>query len=185
MFGSLLAACTAAFALWLSRSIIGVTADGAVPMRVGFVRPWWELAALIGIAALLVCLLRPGPTRLLPLYASALLLIPWVPGPLPAAFLVWTDGVVPLVWMAIAVGAMAALPRAAVAGTARRWCTDPRHAPIAALLIALGLYLGASKQIAPRIPAGDEPHYLVITQTLLHQGDLRIEATHRTGAFRD
>lgn len=28
-------------------------------------------------------------------------------------------------------------------------------------------------------PGCDEPHYLVITQSLLHDGDLKIEGNHR------
>ena len=33
--------------------------------------------------------------------------------------------------------------------------------------------------MSPRIPGGDEPHYLIITQSLLSDGDLRIEDNHR------
>ena len=33
--------------------------------------------------------------------------------------------------------------------------------------------------MSPRIPGGDEPHYLIITQSLLTDGDLRIEDNHR------
>ena len=35
--------------------------------------------------------------------------------------------------------------------------------------------------VAPRVPGGDEPHYLVITQSLLSDGDLRIENNHARG----
>ena len=36
----------------------------------------------------------------------------------------------------------------------------------------------------PQLPGGDEPHYLVITQSLLADGDLRIENNHRRGDYR-
>ena len=39
-------------------------------------------------------------------------------------------------------------------------------------------------QVAPSVPAGDEPHYLVITQSLLKDGDLRIENNHRQRDYR-
>ena len=37
----------------------------------------------------------------------------------------------------------------------------------------------AAWQVAPSVPGGDEPHYLIITQSLLKDGDLRIENNHR------
>ena len=36
----------------------------------------------------------------------------------------------------------------------------------------------------PLFPSGDEPHYLVITQSLLHDGDLRIEDNHQREEYR-
>ena len=36
----------------------------------------------------------------------------------------------------------------------------------------------------PLFPGGDEPHYLVITQSLLHDGDLKIENNHRREDYR-
>ena len=37
----------------------------------------------------------------------------------------------------------------------------------------------------PRVPVGDEPHYLVITQSLLRDGDLRIENNHDAHHYLD
>ena len=34
------------------------------------------------------------------------------------------------------------------------------------------------------MPGGDEPHYLVITQSLLYDGDLKIENNHQRGDYR-
>src|SRR5207245_7082674 len=36
----------------------------------------------------------------------------------------------------------------------------------------------------PLFPGGDEPHYLVITQSLLHDGDLKIENNHQQEEYR-
>ncbi|MEP6917257.1 MAG: hypothetical protein ABJC89_16515, partial [Acidobacteriota bacterium] len=38
--------------------------------------------------------------------------------------------------------------------------------------------------MAPSVPGGDEPHYLIITQSLLQDGDIRIENNHRNGDYR-
>jgi hypothetical protein len=51
-------------------------------------------------------------------------------------------------------------------------------------MIAAAIYVGAAWRMAPVHPAGDEPHYLIITQSLLYDGDLRIENNHRRGDYR-
>jgi hypothetical protein len=37
----------------------------------------------------------------------------------------------------------------------------------------------------PRLPAGDEPHYLVIAQSLLRDHDLQIENNHTRGDYHE
>src|SRR5439155_17537199 len=51
-------------------------------------------------------------------------------------------------------------------------------------VVAAAVYLFAAWQLSPRVPAGDEPHYLVIVQSLLRDHDLRIENNHRRGDYR-
>ena len=41
------------------------------------------------------------------------------------------------------------------------------------------LFSASAWWVSPRIPGGDEPHYLIITQSLIADGDLRIEDNHR------
>ena len=48
-----------------------------------------------------------------------------------------------------------------------------------AFILTLLAGAGTAWSVAPRVPGGDEPHYLVITQSLLKDGDLRIENNHR------
>src|SRR5947199_249206 len=48
---------------------------------------------------------------------------------------------------------------------------------------AIAFSLGAWA-VAPRQPVGDEPHYLIITQSLLLDHDLQIENNHRRGDYR-
>src|SRR5262249_27257326 len=44
--------------------------------------------------------------------------------------------------------------------------------------ISLALSMGVARSLAGQLPRGDEPHYLIVTQSLLHDGDLRIENNH-------
>ena len=48
----------------------------------------------------------------------------------------------------------------------------------AAVLTTLAL-VATAWALSPRLPGGDEPHYLIITQSLLEDGDLRIENNHQ------
>src|SRR3970282_2133599 len=85
----------------------------------------------------------------------------------PLAWLVWGVGVVAVAapGLAMAVGAVGR-------GAPRAQCT-------LAFVIALTLYGGAAWRMAPVLPGGDEPHYLIIAQSLLGDGDLRIENNHQ------
>src|SRR5690606_33264937 len=51
-------------------------------------------------------------------------------------------------------------------------------------VLAFVISLVAWWQVSPQVPGGDEPHYLVITQSLLKDGDLRIENNHRQRDYR-
>lgn len=51
-------------------------------------------------------------------------------------------------------------------------------------LVALVVFGLAAWRAAPSMLEGDEPHYLVITQSLLLDGDLRIDNNHRRGDYR-
>src|SRR5690606_846192 len=46
-----------------------------------------------------------------------------------------------------------------------------------------GCYLTAAGVLRDRLPAGDEPHYMIITQSLLADHDLRIENNHARGDY--
>jgi hypothetical protein len=58
------------------------------------------------------------------------------------------------------------------------WSTAPARAPWLSLLIAVAAFAAGAVTLQERMPVGDEPHYLVITQSLLLDGDLRIENNH-------
>ena len=114
---------------------------------------------------------------------SILFVIPWLPLKLPAAALLWTGHVAS--WTG-------ALIAAAIAGlwlrvhgplALRTWFGDPARAPRVAFGLSVALFLTAATLVSPVLPQGDEPHYLVITQSLLRDHDLKIENNHRRGDY--
>ena len=61
-----------------------------------------------------------------------------------------------------------------------------RAATVAGVRLSLAVYGGAATKLAGTglYPGGDEPHYLVMTQSLLTDGDLRIENNHARGDYK-
>ena len=108
-----------------------------------------------------------------------LLFLPWLPFPVPAAFLIWTGALGTLVWIAVAI----ALARVAARGWDLTLFRPARPAVLPGVLAAVVFALAAF-HASPSLPGGDEPHYLVITQSLLYDGDLKIENNHRRGDYR-
>ena len=96
----LLLALWAGFIAWLSLGTIGfASASGS---RIGLlpanVTSWTiVLTAALGVAALV----RKGAPAW-PLSLLVLLVLPWLPVPVPAAFLIWSGPVAACVWIAVA-----------------------------------------------------------------------------------
>jgi hypothetical protein len=164
---------------WLSLGAVAVT-DAVNRTRVGILPSPWVLALAVVAFVGVVLATRPSVRRVLPLALVLLLWLPWLPGRVPAAFLIWSGPVAWLVWAAVALGlAEPGLKRAAAAA----WLADPRRAPWLAMTLAAACYLVGAGMLRDRVPAGDEPHYLVITQSLLGDGDLKIENNHASGDY--
>jgi hypothetical protein len=80
-----------------------------------------------------------------------------------------------LVWLAMALSILAEV----------RLPSVPVPKPhLAAGIFAFVIFGVAAWQVAPSVPGGDEPHYLVITQSLLTDHDLKIENNHRRGDYQ-
>jgi hypothetical protein len=167
----------AAAAAWLSTATLGFT--GAAGVRLAILPlsvPVLLLAA--GAAAAVVALRRAGAS-LLPLALLGFLLLPWLPVSLPSAFLLWVWPLSLFLWIAVLLLMLVSLPRdQAIPGAAVR---SPR---IAAGAIAAVIFASSAWAAAPMTPEGDEPHYLVITQSLLLDRSLTIENVHRRGDYR-
>ncbi|MDP1570836.1 MAG: hypothetical protein Q8L86_12635 [Vicinamibacterales bacterium] len=166
--------------IWLSLGALAVV-DRDTMARVGGLPPWWALVGFVAIGQAVAWAGRFEADHLRPLLLTLLLWLPWLPLPVPAAFLIWLGPVTGLVWLAALVGLVVTrwpqtVTRLAALGA------HPRAVPTATLLAAL-VYVTAAIAVAPRVPTGDEPHYLVITQSLLRDGDLRIEDNHQRGDY--
>jgi hypothetical protein len=154
---------------WCAGGALTVAASES-SLRVGALPPVWLLAGALAcaLAVVIACGLRQSDV--LPLWLPAVAVVPWLPLPTPAVALMWVG---PLGLLLSAVSLVLAISSRAIV-----ICLPARSHVVAAIVLVL-LYLGAAWSIAPRIPGGDEPHYLVITQSLLHDRDLRIENNHQ------
>jgi hypothetical protein len=182
---TLIAVVVAAIGLWLSSGAMAFVSGDVHGTRVGVLpSPWWLVAALAisALAAIALHLLGQPATAL---WLAAVLIVPWLPVPLPAAAFIWSG---PLrMWIAALIVFAALAPIVAASARSGRLVVlmDPRRAPRIAAAIAAVLYVVTAWRIMPRLPGGDEPHYLMIAESLLRDGDLKIENNHLRGDYRD
>ena len=168
------AVACAALAAWLSQGTLAFTGAGA--SRIALLPVSASALSIVAIAA--ACALAGGRAAgsAAPFILLLFLFLPWLPGRTPDVFQMWAGAMPLLVWLAIAL-AFAPSPRLVPALVATR----PRT--VAGVLAAI-VFSIAAWQVAPSVPGGDEPHYLVITQSLLSDFDLKIENNHRQGDYR-
>jgi hypothetical protein len=178
--GPAVAALAIGAAAWVSLGVLAVDAPDA-QARVGLLPPVWVLAASVALA--LAAVWRAPASRLLPACLLALPVLPWLPVPVPAAALLWTG---PAVWWVWAGAGAIALASAGVRLPDRliRVLTARRTGGLAAGLLAT-LLVGGAWVSSPRAPTGDEPHYLLIAQSLLNDGDLLVRNNYARGDYRE
>ena len=166
-------------AAWLSLGILAVIDAGG--WRIGLLPPAWMLGALVLLAILPVATTRAG-RRAGPLLFLALpLLLPWLPLPVPDVFLVWAGPLAGLMWVAIGVCTIASLSlHDRVPGVGLLHAA--RAAPVVAAALALSAGLAVQLGQGPS-PTGDEPHYLVMAQSLLADGDVRLANNYERGDY--
>ncbi|HEX6211714.1 MAG TPA: hypothetical protein VF136_13120 [Methylomirabilota bacterium] len=195
---ALRASLVAGPALWLSRAVVdrAGTGDG---FRVAFLPSLPELAGLTVAAGLLLSLagagLRTwlarrdehGPVDgrvLLPAWLLVAIAIPFVPflaNRLPAIDALAGPG---RYWLW---GLAAALSLWALGSDlSGRASAGRRRSALAIAALSAAMFAGAAFRLAPSAlyPGGDEPHYLVIAQSLLLDGDLEIGNNHERGDYR-
>ncbi len=173
---SLLGAGIVGASVWCAAGRLTVAAPDSAVVRLAVpASAWWF--AVPALLALLVPAWRRRPALALPALVATL---PWWPVPVPAAFLIWTG---PLAWMPIGLTLLFAATIGRVRTSApppvEASAVRPARSAVAAGVLTLVAGLGVAALVDSRTPGGDEPHYLIITQSLLRDGDLRIENNHR------
>ena len=159
----------------MSQGLITYTDSGHE--RIGLISYSLPTLALAAVAGAFVWWAVRRGSSLWPLLLLVLVLVPWLPLPLPAVVLAWSGRISWLVWVAIVAIMAASGPRLRPGPVSIR-------GPALAALLAFAIGALAFWQVRALLPAGDEPHYLVIAQSLLKDGDLRIENNHRQGDYR-
>jgi hypothetical protein len=149
---------------WAAAGDLSVAGPNDPAVRVAVPASLGWLAAFVA-AACLVPAWRRDPTAATPALLSVL---PWLPLPLPAVALLWTG---PLAWLPVGLALLCA-----VSSKEPRFLEKPGFLHAGVLTLAAAALTAWS--LAPRLPGGDEPHYLVIAQSLLKDGDLRIQNNH-------
>jgi hypothetical protein len=173
----------AAVALWVSFGALSFVEADNRAAYVGLLPPAGRLALLLAAAAAVTFGIRPSARSVAPLWLSAVALLPWLPLPLPSSVFIWTGNSLIWLWTAIAVALCAPWLIRAL-DTVPFGAATPRASATAAGLAALILYGLGAWAVAPAHPNGDEPHYLIITQSLLQDHDLKIENNHRQGDYQ-
>jgi hypothetical protein len=175
-----------ALAVWLlpaSIHIVDWTPDG--PARVALLAPLWKLwvaMALTTLAAIAVFATASDgvidPLALMWLWVIPY--VPWLPDRAPALLVLAG----PLRWGVLGI---------ALAGSITAWVSSrniaigvslPGRRTVFTLSLALYLFFGIRSAAAVG-PDADEPHYLVITQSLLRDHDLAIENNHARGDYHE
>lgn len=144
----------------------------------------WHLALAL-LAGLVVTFTGWTRGRAVAIAVSPLVLVflPWLPFDVPPAFLAWTGALASLVWIGVGFALILIAIEGALGPRHVTLFPPPRPVLLAALLSAV-VFFTAAWFASAAIPGGDEPHYLVITQSLLYDRDLRIENNHHRGDYR-
>ncbi len=159
-------------AAWCAAGTLAVASADSASARIAAPAPLWVFA-LAFVAAFAV---RPWRQSTWTAAPALLAVIPWLPVPMAPLLLIWTG---PMAWAPVILALALAVGLAPIRRVFSLFnLFDPDDAAVAALVLAGALAGGAAWAADPRTPGGDEPHYLVITQSLLYDRDLNIDNQH-------
>ena len=185
-----------ALAVWLlPASVHIVDWPPSGPVRVALLAPLWKLWASLAVAAVATgAILVVGSARgdrvfegivtvispLALLWLWMIPYLPWLPDRAPA--LLALAG--PLRWGVLALALCGSAAAAISSSGMTVGVALPGRRTLLASSLALYLFFGlwSAAEVGP---GADEPHYLVITQSLLRDHDLAIENNHARGDYRE
>jgi hypothetical protein len=196
----LAAGVVAGLALWCTRGGLEVVAGPDGPLRVALLPSGWQALSLIGAmagAALglvhAVAWAGRGDARAItdadadvtrPLWASGVLVLPFLPwlADVWPALTVLAGRFALVVWLVVGVLTLRAAWLRITAARSFHASIFTGAAPAVAL-VGLLLYGGVAWRFASTglFPGGDEPHYLVLAQSLWRDHDFKIENNHARG----
>lgn len=190
-------------ALYVTRGVLDQTVTPAGVVRFAMLPPWQALLGFVCLAALVLVgidhLNAPRGTSttrrprlgelVLPLMALAVLVVPFFPV-VPDHWPVFQALAGPLgavVWLSVAGLQLWTLWQSRL--FAQPWLERLTLARITVVIwittAVLAALAAARLTGTPIFPSGDEPHYLVIAQSLWRDGDLKIENNHTRGDYRE
>jgi len=181
-----------AIAIWLIPASVHIVSwPAAGPVRLALLAPLTKLtialaatAAVLGAAALVasacgrLIAFSSALAPLLALWLWALPYLPWVPDRAP--LLMIFAG--PIRWIVVALAVIAVF-QAAISGGRIMPGWQPGRRVVFGISLAVCLAAGFAQATAVG-PTGDEPHYLIITHSLLVDRDLDIANNHERGDYR-
>ena len=197
------ACVVAGLALYVTRGVLDQTVTAGGVVRFAMLPPWQALVGFICLAGLGLVFIdhlnRPRGTTTVtrprlrelvpPILALAILLLPFAPvlpdrwpalqalsGPLGA--LVWLTVIALQVWVLWQ-------SRLITARAIERWRLSTVMAAICLTTFAAAAIAGGRLAATPLFPSGDEPHYIVMAQSLWRDGDLKIQNNHQRGDYRE
>lgn len=191
-----------AASLFVTAGVLDEAVIDGVRTRVAFLPPWESAVGLILAVAVAMALVarrareadpsgRPvGPDLFRPALIAAVLLLPFIPL-VPDAFPVVQLLAGPfrwVMWLVVVALALYSWWQHRPPAATWAWMPSTRRAQAVVIGVATAAVCGAA---ASRLtgtvlyPAGDEPHYLVIAQSLWRDGDLKIENNHARGDYTE
>jgi hypothetical protein len=150
---------------WFSLGVLALIPDGPRALSAGLLPPPWALVVLSAAGIVVALRWRRIPAGLLVL--PVVTVLPWL-GVGPAGMFIWSGPCIFVVWALVTFGSLRALTSSRATAPRGRF----RDSAATAGLVAALAMLVFAWAIRPLGPSGDEPHYLLISTSVLHDGDI-------------